>query len=150
MKKNIGLVIMALMTVMFVTSCASYQKSAPIMGIGSNNINTYVEAELDYAGAKKVAGEVETKTLFGFIHLKKNGNKTLKSTNRYRYLDKREAQALYIAKENADVDIILEPEFEKEKHSYFFGLYKTTKTKVQGWGVKIKGLKEDRRGIPNN
>ena len=79
------------------------------MSLGNNNINTYVEAELDYENAKKVQASVNTATLFGFIQLERNGNKTLKSANRYKGLTKREAQALYRAKENADVDIILEP-----------------------------------------
>lgn len=132
-----------------ISSCASYQKEAAIMSLGNNNINTYVEADLDYANAKKVQGSVNTATLFGFIQLERNGNKTLKSANRYKGLSKREAQALYRAKENADVDIILEPEFETEKHSWFFGAYKKTSTKVKGWGVNIKGIKQDTHGVPN-
>ena len=119
------------------------------MSLGNNNINIYVEADLDYANAKKVQGSVNTATLFGFIQLERNGNKTLKSANRYKGLSKREAQALYRAKENADVDIILEPEFETEKHSWFFGAYRTSSTKVKGWGVNIKGIKQDQHGIPN-
>lgn len=119
------------------------------MGLGNNNINTYVEADLDYANAKKVQGSVNTATLFGIIQLERNGNKTLKSTNRYKGLTKRESQALYRAKENAEVDIILEPEFECEKHSWFFGAYKTSSTRVKGWGVNIKGIREDKHGVPN-
>ena len=115
------------------------------MGIDGNNINTYVTAELDYKNAKKIEGTIETKTLFGFIDLIHNGNKTIKSTNRYKGLNKRESQALYKAKTNANVDIILEPEFESETHSWFFGIYKTSITKVKGWGVNIKSMKEDKR-----
>lgn len=137
-----------LLTMSF-SSCAMYQKEAAIMSLGNNNINTYVEADLDYANAKKVQASVNTATLFGFIQLKRNGNKTLKSANRYKGLSKPEGQALYRAKENADVDVILEPEFEKEKHSWFFGAYRTTLTKVKGWGVNIKGIKRDQHGIPN-
>ncbi len=135
--------------VMGLASCASYEKQAAVMGIGGTNINTYVEADLDYANAKKVQASVNTATLLGFIQLERNGNKTLKSANRYRGLNKREAQALYRAKENADVDIILEPEFETEKHSWFFGAYKTSSTKVKGWGVNIKGIKQDSHATPN-
>ena len=131
------------------TSCASYVKDAPIMGIGGNSINTYVAADLDYANAKKVQASVNTATLFGFIQLERNGNKLLKNVNRYKGLTKAERQALYRAKENADVDIILDPEFESEKHSWFFGLYRTSSTKVKGWGVNMKGIKEDTHGYPN-
>ena len=119
------------------------------MSLGNNNINTYVEADLDYENAKKVQATVNTSTLVGFIQLERNGNKTLKSANRYKGLSKREAQALYRAKEKSDVDIILEPEFETEKHSWCLGIYKTSSTKVKGWGVNIKGIKQDKHGIPN-
>lgn len=125
------------------TSCASYEKSAAVLSVQGNSINTYVAADLDYDGAKKVEGIVETKTVLGFIQLVRNGNKTLSLSNRYRGLNKMEKQALYRAKENSDVDIILEPEFETEKHSWFFGLYKTKRIVVKGWGVNIKGIKED-------
>lgn len=143
MKNLVKLTIVAIIAVSF-ASCASYQKQAPIMGINGNCINTYVAADLDYENAKKVEGRIENKTLFGFISLVRNGNKTLKSTNRYRYLNKAEAQALYRAKELNNVDIILEPEFETEKHSWFFGAYKTRKVVVKGWGINIKGIKEDK------
>ena len=141
--------LMAGCALMLMTSCASYQHTAPVMAIGGNNINTYVEADLDYENAKKVSAEVESKTLFGFISLTRNGNKTVKSNNRYKGLSKIEAQALYRAKNNADVDMILEPEFETEKHSWFLGAYKTKKTKVEGWGINVKGIKEDKRGQGN-
>lgn len=140
MKKK--MILGAFVASLLVTSCASYQKTAPVLGVTNNGINTYVEADLDYDHVKKVEGVVETKTLFG-IPLTHNGRKLLKSTNRYKGLDKRESQALYRAKESAGVDLILEPEFEKEKHSYFFGAYKSSYTKVKGWGVNIKGIKKD-------
>lgn len=145
MKKSFIKAICAGLLVLGFTSCASYQKEAALMQINNNNINTYVAADLDYANAKRVQATVNTRTLFGFIQLERNGNKTLKSVNRYKFLSKPEAQALYRAKENADVDIILEPEFEKETHRWFFGLYKTRTTKVKGWGVNMKGIKEDVR-----
>ena len=106
------------------SSCASYQQTAPVMAIGGNNIITNVAAELDYKSVKRIEGTVETQTLFGF-NLIRNANKTLKNNNRYRGLNKRESQALYKAKTEAGVDIILEPEFETEKHSWFLGAYKT-------------------------
>jgi tRNA(His) 5'-end guanylyltransferase len=132
------------------TSCASYQNEAAIMSLGSN-LNTYVEADIDYSSAKKVEATVNTATVLGFIQLERNGNKTLRSANRYKGLTKRQSQALYRAKENSGVDIILEPEFETEKHSWFFGAYSTSKTKVKGWGVNVKGIKEDKHqsSIPN-
>lgn len=41
------------------------------------------------------------------------------------------------------------PEFEKENHSWFLGVYKTSVTKVKGWGVNMNGIKEDKHGTPN-
>lgn len=119
------------------------------MGIGGNSINTYVAAELDYENAKRIEGTIETQTLFGF-NLIFNGNKTIKSTNRYKGLNKRESQALYKAKSEANVDIILEPEFETESHSWFLGIYRTSKTKVKGWGINVKSIKEDKRVTNGN
>lgn len=138
-------ILVASCAMMLMTSCASYQHTAPVMAIGGNNLNTYVEADLDYANAQKVEAEVETKTLLGFIPLVRNGNKTVKSNNRYKGLSKIESQALYRAKVNSGVDMIIEPEFENEKHSWFLGLYKTKKTKVKGWGINVKGIKQDQR-----
>lgn len=146
--KKINLFVAVCATVLL-SSCASYQKTAPIMGIGGNNINTYVAAELDYENAKRIEGTIETQTLFGF-NLIFNGNKTIKSTNRYKGLNKRESQALYKAKSEANVDIILEPEFETESHSWFLGIYRTSKTKVKGWGINVKSIKEDKRVTNDN
>lgn len=146
--KKLNLFIAVCATVLL-SSCASYQKTAPIMGIGGNNINTYVAAELDYENAKRIEGTIETKTILGF-NLIFNGNKTIKSSNRYKGLNKRESQALYKAKSEANVDIILEPEFESENHSWFFGVYRTSKTKVKGWGINVKSIKEDRRVTNDN
>lgn len=130
-------------------SCASYTQDAPIMGIAGNTINTYVAADLDYKGAKKISADVEKKILFGFIHLSRNGNKQLTNPNRYRGLNKLQRQALYRAKTNSNVDIVLDPEFTTEKHSWFFGLYKTRKCSVKGWGVNMKGIKEDTNANTN-
>lgn len=149
MKKIIVSFVGMAAVVLSFSSCASYQNDAAIMSLGSNNINTYVTADLDYAGAQKVSATVNTRTLLGFIQLERNGNKQLKSSNRYKGLTKPQRQALYRAKENAKVDIILDPEFEIEKHSWFFGAYKTRSVRVKGWGVNVKGIKDDSRGVPN-
>lgn len=123
--------------------CAHYTVDAPVMGIANNSINTYVAADLDYQGAKKVSADVDKKKLFGFISLSRNGDKQLTNTNRYKGLSKTQCQALYRAKTNNDVDIIMEPEFTTETHSWFFGAYTSRKGNVKGWGVNMKGIKED-------
>lgn len=142
MKKIFIKMICVVATIFATTSCAMYQTSAPIIPI-DGTANTYLEADLDYSSAKKVEGTVKTNTLFGFIQLTKNGHKYLKSTSLYRHMSKAESQALYRAKTDGKVDLIVNPEFEEEKHSYLFGLYKTTKVTVSGWGMNVKGIKQD-------
>ena len=124
-------------------SCAHYTVDAPLMGITNNSINTYVAADIDYKGAKKVSAEVENQILLGVFRLSRNGDKQLTNPNRYKGLTKTQRQALYRAKVNNNVDIIMEPEFSTEKHSWFFGAYKTRKVSVTGWGVNMRGIKED-------
>ncbi len=133
---------------LMMTSCASIEKSSPMMSLTGNSINTYVAAELDYANATKVEATVNYESFFGCstIH---NGNKTLYPSNRYRGLSKDEMQALYRAKELSGKDIILDPQFEVEKHSWFFGVHKKRTVKVTGWGVDIKGLKDDPHAVLN-
>lgn len=131
-----------------ISSCASYQKEAAVMSMDSH-LNTYLEADVDYSSTKPIQATVNTATLFGFIQLKRNGHKYFHSANRYKGLTKRQSQALYRAKEDSGADIIAEPEFEMEKHSWFFGAYTKTSTKVKGWGLKVNGIKEDKHLIAN-
>lgn len=148
--KNIKGLLVAGIAALTFSSCAHYTVDSPVMGISSNSINTYVAADLDYKNAKQISAEVESKTILGFISLSHNGDKQLTNTNRYKGLSKPERQALYKAKTNSNVDIILEPEFTVEKHSWLFGAYKTRNVSVKGWGVNIKGIKEDTHGATND
>ncbi|MCD8297685.1 MAG: hypothetical protein LUC88_08950 [Prevotella sp.] len=147
MKKTILIATAAIALMM--TSCASIEKTSPIMSLKGNTINTYVAADLDYANAKKVEATVNYETILGIATIH-NGKKTLSSSNRYRGLKKEEQQALYRAKELSGKDIILDPQFEIEKHSWFFGAHKTKTVKVTGWGVDIKGLKDDPHAVLNS
>lgn len=147
MKKYLSLACVAF-AILLMSSCASYTKEGALMGVKGNSINTYVAADLDYDGAKKVEGVIDTETFLG-IPLVRNGKKLLKTTNSYDHLTKAESQALYRAKESGKVDLILDPVFETEKHSYFFGAYKKRRIKVTGWGVNVKGIKEDNHGSKN-
>lgn len=142
--KKILTLILVLAGILSLSSCATYTKNAPVYGIGGNNINTYVKANLDLANAKKVEATVEQKYVLGFIPLIFNGNKTLVSSNRYGRLSKVEGLALYRAKQDGNCDIILEPQFTTESHCFFLGLWRTYKTQVTGWGCNIKGLEEDK------
>lgn len=147
--KNLKGLLVAGIAATMLASCASYEKSGPVMGVQSVNVNTYVAADFDYANAKRIEGTVDTKTLFGIIPLVKNGKRYYTASNRYRGMNKIEQMALYRAKETGNVDVVMEPNFEKENHSYFFGLYKTSKVKVSAWGLNYKGLREDPKGNIN-
>ena len=117
------------------------------MAIGGNNIVTNVKADIDYAGITRIQGDASsTRILWIFSHTP-NGNKRFSSNYRYRGLSTTENVALYRAKQSADVDLVLEPQFETEVRSYFFGIYKKTKVRVKGWGANIKGFKEGE--LPN-
>lgn len=129
-------------TMLLIASCTSVKQTAPVMAIGSNNIVTNVKADIDYAGVKKIQGNATTHRVLWIFKHTVNGGKHLKSNNRYKGLNGAEATALYRAKAAADVDIVLEPEFETESKSYFFGIYKCTKVNATGWGANIKGFKD--------
>ncbi|MBP5221172.1 MAG: hypothetical protein J6034_10815 [Bacteroidaceae bacterium] len=141
MRKTLMMSCIGLLSLGFV-SCAHYQNEAAVLTLEGNHVAAKVEADIDYASIKKVEATVNTAFLFNVIPLHQNGNKFFSSVNRYRGLDKRQRQALYRAKQNFGVDIIIEPEFEVEKHCYFFGLYRTSTTKMKGWGANIKGFKK--------
>jgi hypothetical protein len=123
------------------SSCAYYSQTAPVAGIDPNGIKVNVVADLDMENAKTVTATVKTKKLFGFINLVFNKRKYIRSP-RYRGFSESEGLALYRAKNDADVDVILDPEFECEKHSWFFGVYKTRTTTLRGLGVNIKGYQK--------
>lgn len=129
-------------------SCSSVKQTAPVMAIGGNNITTNVKAEIDYEGVKKIQGEASTTRVLWIFKHTPNGGKKIQSNNRYKGLNGTENVALYRAKQAADVDLILEPQFETQTKSYFFGIYKKTNVKVVGWGANIKGFKEGE--LPNN
>lgn len=141
MKKFMNLVLCSVV-VFLAASCSSVKQTAPVMAIGSNNIVTNVKADLDYEGVKKIQGNATTHRILWIFSRTNNGSKTIKSNNRYKGLNKTESTALYRAKTAADVDIVLEPQFETETKSYFFGIYKRTKVNATGWGANIKGFKD--------
>ena len=147
-RKGIYRFLMMFALVTCLASCSSVKQTAPIMAIGGNNITTNVKADIDYDGIKKVQGSASTTRVLWIFKHTPNGGKKISSNNRYRGLSTTENVALYRAKQSADVDLILEPEFETYTKSYFFGIYKKTEVKVKGWGANIKGFKEG--PVPNN
>ena len=147
--KGINKFLMMLAVVTCLASCTSVRQTSPILAIGGNNITTNVKAVIDYDNVKRVQGSASTTRVLWIFKHTPNGGKKISANNRYRGLGNTENVALFRAKKSADVDLILEPEFETEKHSWFFGAYKKSSTKVKGWGVNIKGIKQDTHGVPN-
>lgn len=141
MKNNI-LFVAIVATIMALTSCTSVKQTAPVMGIAGNNIVTNVKADLDYNNVKKIKGSATTNRILWIFNHTVNGNKKLSTNNRYKGLSQTESVALYRAKTAADVDVVLEPQFEVETKSYFFGIYKRTQVNVVGWGANIKSFKD--------
>lgn len=131
-------------------SCTSVKQTAPVLAIGGNNIITSVKADIDYDGIKKIQGKATTHRVLWIFNHTVNGAKTVKSNNLYKGLNKSESTALYRAKNAADVDIVLEPQFETEVKTYFFGIYKRTDVKLTGWGANIKGFRENPSYINGN
>jgi len=138
--KKINVLLMGI-AALTMTSCAFYSQTAPLVGISPDNIETNLVADLDMANAKTITATIKTRTLFGFIPLVKNGQTVIKNP-RYGSLTKSEGLALYKAKSEAGVDVILDPEFESERHSWLFGAYRTTTTVFRGYGVKVKSYRQ--------
>lgn len=136
---NYFMIGMALLTL---SSCAYYSQTAPITGIDPKGVKVNVVADLDLDNAKTVTATVKEKTVLWFIPIVINKQKYLRSP-RYRGVSELEGLALYRAKNDAGVDVILDPEFEYERHCWFLGIYKTRDITVRGLGVNVKGyLKE--------
>ena len=139
MKKVMNL-ILGVAVMLAVASCTTVKQSAPVMGIGGNNIVTSVKANIDYQNIKKIKGSATTNRILWLFTYTVNGSKKLSTNNRYKGLTPTESIALFRAKNTADVDIVLEPQFEEEVKSYLFGIYKRTNVNVTGWGANIKNF----------
>lgn len=140
--KGILKLFLVIAVVFGVSSCTTVQQSTPVMAIAGNNISTNVKADIDYKSVKKVQGEATTNRILWIFKHTPGGNNTIKTSNQFKGLNNAEKVALYRAKKSADIDMILQPEFETYTKSYFFGIFKKSVVKATGWGVNIKGFSE--------
>lgn len=140
--KTIKYFFLGIVSLLLLSSCATYQQSSQILKSKKNRVTIDVEANLDLQHMKKVSAEVEQKVVFWFIPLIFNRDKALYSSNESQYYNEYERMALYRAKSDANVDIVLLPEFEVEKHSWFLGFYRTYQVKLTGWGTNIKSFEK--------
>lgn len=142
MKKYLILMCASIL-MMLTTGCAGTYNTAAVAGIQNPVANTHVAVKVDYANATKVQGYGEEKVVLGIFRWGKNRTNSFKASNRYKGLNGCEKRAMYDAVENSKADIILEPQFKNVTKSYFFGVYRYTKTYMTGWAAKIKGFEED-------
>ena len=120
--------LICVISVLAFSSCASYRTSAPIVGYDSYGIRADVQAELDPASLKDVSVTMKKNYIFWIIPMNFSKDKTLLSANHYpiasnpfSLIGDLQGKALYKAKINNSADLILNPEFEIERHSWFLG-----------------------------
>ena len=132
-----------MLLMMLTTGCAGTYNTAAVAGIQNPVINAHVAAKVDYANASKVEGFGEEKAVLGIFKWGKNRTNSFNASNRYKGLKGGEKRAMFDAVNKSNADIILEPQFKNVSKSYFFGLYRYTRTYMTGWAVKITGFEED-------
>lgn len=137
----------AIVLMVITTGCAGTYNTAAVVGIQNPVANTHVSVKVDYANATKVQGYGEEKAVLGIFKWGKNRTNSFKASNRYKGLTGSEKRAMYDAVENSKADIILEPQFKNKTKSYFFGLYRYTRTYMTGWAANINGFEEDSRVV---
>jgi len=140
--KTIKFILCGIAALFMLSSCATYTQSSQILKSKKNRVKIDVEANLDLQHMKKVSAEIEQKVVFWFIPLIFNRDKALHSSNESQYYNEYERMALYRAKSEANVDVVLLPEFAIEKHSWFLGFYRTYQVKLTGWGTNIKSFEK--------
>ena len=142
MKKIFKLFAFAVLLSIMASCGTSHTTTAPVMAIGSNNIITNVKADLDYNNVKKIQGEATVNRILWIFKHTPKGSAQLQANNKYKGLNATQSTALYRAKTEAGVDVVLEPEFTTQSKSYFLGIFKKTKVTCTGWGVNIKGFQD--------
>ncbi len=138
--KKISLFVVALFAIML-TSCASYQQTGAVEE-SCISMSTDLEMVLDLDNVVPVTATVKTTKNFGF---KSSDYKTVLddgTSSLFGGTSTIKRRALAKAKEAAGVDVILEPQYKIEKHSYFFGLFGSETCTVTGFGAKVKGFKK--------
>lgn len=113
----------------------------------NNRVNVNVEANLYLQHMKKISAEVEQKKILWFIPMIFNRDKILYSSNESQGYSEYERMAMYKAKCESGVDVVVLPEFVTRKHSWFFGIYKTYKVQMNGWGTNIKNFEKAKEDI---
>lgn len=124
------------------TGCASYHQTGDVVN-SDIVIKSHVNMVLDLENAKPVSATVKRNTAFGISST--NYRTTLDDGTSAVFgsgMSKLKKRALAKAKIEGNVDVILEPEYTTESHSYFFGLFKKKICTVKGYGVNVKGFKE--------
>ncbi len=145
--KNYLFILLCAVTAYALSSCAVYRDTTPIVGYNSYGIKADVTAELDPTSIKDVTITMKRNYILWFIPLQRNKNKILLSSNHYPIgrpyssIGELQGMALYKAKVNNNADLILDPQFEIEHHSYFFGFYRKNEVRLNAKTVNVKEIK---------
>lgn len=131
-----GLVVLA-------TGCKSIRQTGAVMEYGDEPVRTYVKANLDVDNVTPVEGKVNFAWVFGIRTKGGGGTFTGHKLQSNKY-SKAESRVLYDVMSKSGADVILNPKFYEEKHSWCFGLYRTKIIKVKGYAAKIKNFENER------
>lgn len=136
--------------VLFMASCSSYTKTGVVSPLVGTTVNAEsLKADIDF-NQQKITGESKLTYLFGFIKLS-GGNKlyedgTTKSVKLPfvgSKMSRAKKAAMYDALDGTDYDLVANPQYKNEVHSYLFGLIKNYKSTVNGYGGKIKKIYQE-------
>lgn len=132
-----------------VCSCATLSKTANIAdGVNSDIIINPITANVDLETASAVSGE--SKSVYFFIFRLKGDNKFVETPDKKSFWGRREEKcrnaAVYNALDLMKYDVLVQPKYTSEIHSYLFGLIKSYKIFVDGYGAKIQNLKQIQPG----
>ena len=131
-----GLMILAM-------GCKSVRQTGAVFEYGNEPVRTYVKANLDLENATPVEGKVDFAYFLGIRTKGGGGTFTGKQLNSHKY-STAESRVLYNVMSQSGADVILNPKFYEEKHSWCFGLYRTKTIKVKGYATKIKNFENDK------
>lgn len=145
--KKLKLFAAAGLTLLLMSSCSSTSKSGIIAPMDARMVpSKEIKADLDLDGETQVTGN---STMWYFLGFRvTGGNKYFENLYEKRSLlggrtSKAQSCAMYDALEKGDYDMIVNPQYINETHSFLFGLIKRYDVLVKGYGAKIKKVYQE-------
>lgn len=135
----------AIITLLLFSSCGSTRQTGMVPQIHPDVATSQMNADLDI-DEQRIYGK-STHSYFLGIRLS-GGNKFYEDQNTKSSIfgkrgQKAQASAMYNALEKGDYDMIINPQYRSSRKSYLLGLIKVYKVKVNGFGGKIKRIRQD-------